>query len=93
MTDGEVLALACELRRFERTAAMAAEAAVDFVASAQAPPGHRFERRLSPRRCVCCRPGALVRNQFAIQKNTAAMRRSASVLPKYAVALWIRSAR
>lgn len=50
MNDGEALALACELQRFERTAAMAAEAAVEFVASAQALPGHRFERRLTRRR-------------------------------------------
>ena len=49
MTGDEALGLAHELRGFERTGAMAPEAAVDFATSAQARPGHRFERRAGPR--------------------------------------------
>ncbi len=49
MTGDEALGLADELRGFERSAGMASEAAVDFAASAQALPGHRFERRARPR--------------------------------------------
>jgi hypothetical protein len=49
IADEEARALASDLRRFERTAAMAPEEAVDFVASELGRPDHRFERRSVPR--------------------------------------------
>jgi hypothetical protein len=45
----EARRLAGELRRFERTAAMVPEAAVDFVAAELARPHPRFERRIAER--------------------------------------------
>jgi hypothetical protein len=45
----EARKLARELRRFERTAAMIPEAAVDFVAEELARPHPRFERRIAER--------------------------------------------
>ena len=45
----EARSLASDLRGFERTAAMAPEAAVDFVASELLRPAPRFERRSMPR--------------------------------------------
>jgi hypothetical protein len=45
----EARKLARELRRFERTAAMIPEAAVDFVAAELARPHPRFERRVAER--------------------------------------------
>jgi hypothetical protein len=45
----EARKLARELRRFERTAAMVPEEAVDFVAQELARPHPRFERRLAER--------------------------------------------
>jgi hypothetical protein len=49
LSRGEAEALARELFQFERTAAMAPEAAVEFVAHQIARPGLRFERRTAPR--------------------------------------------
>lgn len=49
MAENEARELALDLSRFERTAAMEPEAAVDFVADELARPGHRFERRTVPR--------------------------------------------
>ena len=45
----EAKRLAADLRCFERTAAMAPEEAVDFVASELGRPDLRFERRSAPR--------------------------------------------
>jgi hypothetical protein len=48
--DGEdAEQLAVELLKFERTAAMEPELAVDFVLSELARPNPRFERRYAPR--------------------------------------------
>ena len=49
IASDEARRIANDLRRFERTAAMEPEAAVDFVASELGRPNHRFERRSSPR--------------------------------------------
>lgn len=49
IASDEARRIANDLRRFERTAAMEPEAAVDFVASTLGRPDQRFERRASPR--------------------------------------------
>ncbi|MBC7730990.1 MAG: hypothetical protein H7306_03695 [Bacteriovorax sp.] len=49
IADAEAIDLARDIARFERTAAMAPEAAVDFVASELARPAPRFERRAASR--------------------------------------------
>jgi hypothetical protein len=49
IADEEAKNIALDLQRFERTAAMAPEEAVDFVASELGRPDLRFERRSAPR--------------------------------------------
>ena len=49
IADAEAIDLARDIAGFERTAAMAPEAAVDFVASELARPAPRFERRAASR--------------------------------------------
>jgi hypothetical protein len=49
LAGDEAIALAQDLQKFERTAAMSPEAAVDFVVLEMARPGGRFERRVKPR--------------------------------------------
>ena len=49
IADAEAFGLARDIGEFERTSAMAPEAAVDFVASELARPAPRFERRSESR--------------------------------------------
>lgn len=49
IADAEAIDLARDIAGFERTAAMAPEAAVDFVASELSHPAPRFERRAESR--------------------------------------------
>lgn len=49
LAGDEALALAHDLQKFERTAVMSPDAAVDFVMQEMARPGGRFERRVKPR--------------------------------------------
>ena len=49
LDTAEARKLARELRRFERTAAMVPEAAVDFVAQELSSPNPKFERRTTAR--------------------------------------------
>ena len=49
IADAEAIELARDIAGFERTAAMAPEAAVEFVASELSGPAPRFERRSEPR--------------------------------------------
>ena len=49
ITDAEAIELARDIAGFERTAAMAPEAAAEFVASELSGPAPRFERRSESR--------------------------------------------